>query len=737
MSGRAASESRYKIPSPWLSALIAASVVFAAMLAIDTFEREHAIQEQRIYVLEQVSVLRAKLEAVVNTSVAASRAMAAIYAAHPDLPQHEFARLAEQAKASSPAVLSIALFRDTIVCCVYPREGNEKLVGLDFRKLPAQWPAYQKMISARQPVVAGPLKRVEGGEAVVVRIPVYRADTVSGNERFIGAVETPILFDSLLRQAGLPDIEKNLHVALRGRDGEGSSGEVFYGSAETFTAQPVTRQIALPGGSWLIAAYPRSGWGASSPAFSTTRLLGGLLCLLAAALAYMLVRHLQRRDENERRLHESEAGLIQRSAELVHQNAVLEMINHNAELPDILEMLTQLVEIHHPEMLCTILLLDQDGKHLRHGAAPSLPDFYNQAVDGLAIGEGVGSCGTAAFRGERVIVEDIMTHPYWENCRELARRANLQSCWSQPAKGHDGQVLGTFAIYHRHPAIPQLAEIMLIENYAALAALAIERTRTAEVLHLHDAALNFAANAIVIADLHGRIVWANHAFSELTGYEVAEAIGQHCVDLVKSGHHDRQFYAEMWQTVLSGKIWQGELISRRKDGALFHDEMTITPVRNKNNEVTHFIALKRDITARKISEEHLKNLAFYDSLTQLPNRRLLIDRLGQTLAISKRSGRYGALMFLDLDNFKPLNDKHGHDVGDLLLMRAAQRIVNCVREEDTVARFGGDEFVVMLKDLDADKAVSTTQASGVAEKSVPLWRSPTSWNCCRRKTART
>ncbi len=714
MSDSAVPKPLYGRLNPWLGAFIAASLVFAGMLAIDAAERQNAMQEQRIHVMEQLSTLRARLEAAANTPVAASRAMAVIYAAHPDLPQHEFTRLAEQVKASSPAILSIALIRDTIVCCVYPREGNEKLVGLDFRNSPAQWAAYQRMVAARQTAITGPLKWAGGGDAIAVHTPVYRADAVSGTGRFIGAIEATVPFDVLLRKAGLPDIEKSLHVAIR--DGEGGSGEIYYGAAATFAAQPVTQQIALPGGSWQVAAYPRGGWGANLPALGGTRLLGGLLGLLAAMSAYLLALHLWRRDENERRLHESEAGLIQRSAELVHQNAVLEMINHNAELPDILEMLAQLVEIHHPEMLCAILLLDQDGKHLRHGAAPNLPDFYNQAVDGLAIGEGVGSCGTAAYRGERVIVEDIRAHPYWGNGRELALRANLQSCWSQPIKDHGGQVLGTFAVYHRHPAIPQPAEIMLIESYAALAALAIERTRTAEALHLHDAALNFAANAIIITDLQGGIVWANHAFSELTGYGAAEAIGQHCGELVKSGHHDQRSYDEMLQTLLCGKTWHGEMVCRRKDGTLYNDETTITPVRDQNGEITHFIALKRDITARKISEEYLKNLAFYDSLTQLPNRRLLVDRLGQAMAISKRSGQYGALMFLDLDNFKPLNDKHGHDVGDLLLMRAAQRIVNCVREEDTVARFGGDEFVVMLKELDADKAVSTTLVNTVAEK---------------------
>jgi diguanylate cyclase (GGDEF)-like protein/PAS domain S-box-containing protein len=446
------------------------------------------------------------------------------------------------------------------------------------------------------------------------------------------------------------------------------------------------------------------------------RLMGGMLSLLAAGLAYMLTRHFRRRSENERRLHESEAQLKRVGTELTHQNAVLEMIVHNAELPGILEMLAQLIEVHHPEMLCSIMLADQEGRHLRYGAAPGLPDFYNRAMDGIAIGEGMGSCGTAAYRGERVIAEDLEAHPYWEGYRELVRRAGLRSCWSQPIKDYGGRVLGTFAIYRRHPAAPQPDEIGLIENYAALAALSIERTSTAEALRLHDAALNAAANALVITDREARIIWANRAFTRLTGYEFDEAAGRYCGELLKSGCHDREFYESMWQTILSGRVWHGELINRHKDGTLYHDEMTITPVRGKSGEITHFVALKQDITARKISEEHLKNLAFYDPLTQLPNRRLLIDRLGQTLASSRRSGRYGALMFLDLDNFKPLNDAHGHDVGDLLLIEAARRIAACVREEDTVARFGGDEFVVMLKELDADNVTSATQANLVAEK---------------------
>ncbi|MFZ3018100.1 MAG: diguanylate cyclase [Gallionella sp.] len=451
-------------------------------------------------------------------------------------------------------------------------------------------------------------------------------------------------------------------------------------------------------------------------ALGTVQALGIVQGLLTGALAYMLVRHLQHKADAEQRLSASQAQLKQRTAELTHQNAVLEMITHNAELPDILEMLALLVEVHHPDLLCSILLLDQDGQHLRHGAAPNLPEFYNKAVDGLSIGQGVCCCGTAAFTGELVVVEDILIHPHWKNYRALAQQANLRSCWSQPIKDSSERIVGTFAIYQHHTATPQATEVLLIEHYAALAALAIERTHSAEALRLHDAALNFAANAILITDLQAHIVWANHAFSELTGYEFEELIGKQLSKLLNSGHQDSAFYTELWSTILSGKSWHGELINRRKDGSLYHDETSITPVRNRHQQITHFVAVKQDISARKEQEEHLKNLAFYDALTQLPNRRLLLDRLVQTLASCTRSGRHGALMFLDLDNFKPLNDKYGHDIGDLLLTEAAQRLTACIRKEDTVSRFGGDEFVVLLKDMDCDHVSAIAQATGVAEK---------------------
>jgi diguanylate cyclase (GGDEF)-like protein/PAS domain S-box-containing protein len=218
-----------------------------------------------------------------------------------------------------------------------------------------------------------------------------------------------------------------------------------------------------------------------------------------------------------------------------------------------------------------------------------------------------------------------------------------------------------------------------------------------------------------ITDTSKMILRVNRVFSDITGYTSEEAVGQ-TPRLLRSGRHDADFYAAMTETIRHDGIWQGEIWNRRKNGEVYPEWLMITAVKDDAGHVTNYVATFTDITLRKLAEDEIRNLAFYDTLTRLPNRRLLNDRLGQTMAASKRSGSYGALMFLDLDNFKPLNDTHGHMVGDLLLIEAADRLKSCVRQMDTVARFGGDEFVVVLSDLGAGKAESTSQAEIVAEK---------------------
>jgi diguanylate cyclase (GGDEF)-like protein/PAS domain S-box-containing protein len=241
-----------------------------------------------------------------------------------------------------------------------------------------------------------------------------------------------------------------------------------------------------------------------------------------------------------------------------------------------------------------------------------------------------------------------------------------------------------------------------------------ERKQAEEKLRI--AAVTFETHdAILITDANANITRVNQAFQNITGYSSEEVLGKN-PRILSSDRQDKAFYAVMWQQLLNTGSWTGEMWDRRKNGEIYPKWLAITAVKDAQGKTTEYVGIFSDITARKQAEEKIQQLALHDPLTQLPNRRLLNDRLEQTMASSKRSGRYGALIFLDLDNFKPLNDTHGHGVGDLLLMEVARRISSCVREVDTVARFGGDEFVVILSELDSDKTESLAQASIVAEK---------------------
>lgn len=233
---------------------------------------------------------------------------------------------------------------------------------------------------------------------------------------------------------------------------------------------------------------------------------------------------------------------------------------------------------------------------------------------------------------------------------------------------------------------------------------------------LRIAATAFESNeGMTITDANGTIIRVNHAFTEITGYSAEEVIGKN-PRILSSGKHDKAFYKAMWEGIIKAGYWEGEIWNKRKNGEIYPEFLTITAVKSSVGEVSNFVATMNDITLSKQSEDEIQHMAFYDSLTRLPNRRLLDDRIEQSIVALKRSGLFGAVLFLDLDNFKPINDKHGHKAGDLLLMEVARRLQDCVREEDTVSRFGGDEFVIVLSELDEDKSKSIAQANTVSEK---------------------
>jgi diguanylate cyclase (GGDEF)-like protein/PAS domain S-box-containing protein len=249
----------------------------------------------------------------------------------------------------------------------------------------------------------------------------------------------------------------------------------------------------------------------------------------------------------------------------------------------------------------------------------------------------------------------------------------------------------------------------------------LEVVRDVTQHRLAEQELRIAAKAfdsqegMFITDANSVIQRVNNAFIETTGYSAEEVVGK-TPAILKSGKHDAAFYQTIREALERDGNWQGEIWNRRKNGEIYPEWQTISAVKGTGGQITHYVSVFTDISLRKKSEEQIRTLAFYDPLTQLPNRRLLLDRLHQALALSLRNDRQGALLFIDLDNFKSINDTQGHAVGDLLLIEAARRLQGCVREGDTTARLGGDEFVVLLEDLDADEQVAAGQAETVGDK---------------------
>lgn len=241
-----------------------------------------------------------------------------------------------------------------------------------------------------------------------------------------------------------------------------------------------------------------------------------------------------------------------------------------------------------------------------------------------------------------------------------------------------------------------------------------EQKKTETELRIAASAFE-AQEGMLITDAQGVILRVNKAFTNITGYTSEEAVGQ-TPRLLNSRRHDAEFYKNMWTHINWTGAWEGEIWNRRKCGEIYPEYLIITAVKDAKGVISNYVATFNDITASKAAAEEIQHLAFYDPLTQLPNRRLLADRLQQALASSARNSRKGALLFIDLDNFKTLNDTLGHDMGDMLLKQVALRLVSCVREGDTVARLGGDEFVVMLEDLSEHELEAAAQTKAVGEK---------------------
>jgi diguanylate cyclase (GGDEF)-like protein/PAS domain S-box-containing protein len=406
-------------------------------------------------------------------------------------------------------------------------------------------------------------------------------------------------------------------------------------------------------------------------------------------------------------------------------NAMLEMVARGEPLPRILHAIVAAIETEAPSWLCSVLLLDGDGKHLFTGAGPSLPAFYNEAIDGLEIGPGAGSCGTAAYLAERVIVEDVMTHPHWKPYAKLAKRAGLRACWSEPIIASNGRVLGTFAIYHADAVGPSTADMERITSAANLAAIAIENRNTREELVERERAFrSLAENApdnIARYDTQGRLIYLNPRLEATLGVPAAQLLGKRPSEHVEDGRRDR-YEEKIFHVIETGEETAIEVASSRTSTQMRYHWVHMVAERDAAGAITGVLALGRDITERKQLEQKLEHQANFDHLTGLANRRHFLHQAAGELA---RMGRYGGelcLIMFDIDHFKQFNDRYGHEIGDLVLRKIAAISRAALRKTDLIGRIGGEEFVALLPHTNRQQAMDAAERlrAAIAEGEVRL-----------------
>ncbi|MFZ6687823.1 bifunctional diguanylate cyclase/phosphodiesterase [Undibacterium sp. SXout11W] len=387
---------------------------------------------------------------------------------------------------------------------------------------------------------------------------------------------------------------------------------------------------------------------------------------------------------------------------------MLEKINSSLSLTEILRDVVLELEKIIPDSICSIMLAGEDGQCLKLGAAPHLPDFYCQAIDGLAIAPGVGSCGNAIATGQRTIAENLATHPFWQAYKPLIEAAGLGSCWSEPIFSSANKVLGAFAIYHKEPATPQEFHLHLLQMAAHFIAIAIERKQSEDKLRKLSQAVEQSSNAIIITDGRAKIEYVNAAFLTSSGKTLHEVIGKRPY-LNQSNRTSKSSYKTMLKALRRGENWHAELTHFDRLGSEHTDFIQVSPIRDEAGQIRHFLFVQEDITEKKRSEERIQYLAHFDALTGIANRTLLEERARYSLGRAVRSKEPLAVVFFDIDHFKDINDSLGHSFGDALLVELSKRLVSSLRAEDTISRLGGDEFVLLLPGIDSHGVEAVVQ----------------------------
>ncbi|MBL8471527.1 MAG: PAS domain S-box protein [Rhodocyclaceae bacterium] len=384
---------------------------------------------------------------------------------------------------------------------------------------------------------------------------------------------------------------------------------------------------------------------------------------------------------------------------------VLELLARGAPLAEALGFIAEAMRGERPDWSVALSVIDARRERLRLIGAAGLPVELSAALDNLDLAAADCPAALAVRACERVMDTHLTRTAQHAPAAAAAAAAGFASFWALPVQSATGEVVGVLSVFQRLAgARPDKQQSALLALAGALSSIAIERHDAEERLRMAGHVYQASSEGIMVTDAANRIISVNPAFTTITGYAAGEALGRE-PGFLGSGETPQESFAGMWRALQDSGRWQGEILNRRKSGESYVGWLRINTVYDQQGAVLRRIGVFSDITERKKSEEQVWQQANFDALTGLPNRRLFRDRLQQELRKAERSGLLLALMFIDLDKFKAVNDRLGHEVGDRLLAEAARRISGCVRAADTVARLGGDEFTVILPNVDAPEPI--------------------------------
>jgi len=652
-----------------LASLIGMGVVFYAARQDESLARAQALAD--------ASDRANTVQVAINRALSSTFALGAIVRqGHGQID--EFDAFARQLIVYYPGVMNLQLAPDGVVKQIYPLQGNEKALGHNLLADPARNKEAFMARDSGQMTLAGPFPLLQGGVGAVGRLPIFLNTRDAPSPVFWGFAIALIRFPDVLHNAGLDWLPKRGYQYQLWRQHPDTHRVQVIASSGVMKgalSDPVHYPITMPNGIWTLDVQPVDGWG-NQQRMAINSLLAIGISVLLGWLAWQMMELRRHRAELailvalrtralEQETTERQAAESTAMAETLRQAALLQTASDGVHILDEAGNLTEFSPSfatmlgYEPEEMRSMHLSDWEPEI----PVETLPQVISLAMD----------------REYRF---------------ETRHRCKDHSLIDVEINARGASIGGQRYLY---ASSRNITERKQAEQLLRIAATAFE-----------------SQEGMVVTDCHTVILRVNGAFSRLTGYSAEEVVG-HKISLLQSGRHDAGFYHRMWHSLQQLGAWQGEIWNRRKNGEVYPEWLSISAVLSEEGSVSHYVATMSDITQRKAAEDKIKHLAFYDPLTQLPNRRLLLDRLQQALDNSAKHQQAGALLFIDLDNFKTLNDTLGHDMGDQLLQAVAERLNGCLRETDTVARLGGDEFVVMLEGLNAQLPQAAEQTRIVGQ----------------------